>query len=467
MRWRDRGRRGASHDRGRAPRAAAPAARMMGNRLRAWLEAVGDVFWIRPMLLVASGLVLALLAVWADRTSSLSPEGMGAWLYAGGESGARALLGAIAGSTIGVAGTVFSITVAALSLASGQMGPRLLRNFTRNPGNQIALGIFLGTFAYSLVVLRFVRAAEESTFVPHLAVTGGVVLALASVATLVWFVHHVATSINVESVLDTVHDELSESIRRLGRVGPARMPEMVPPEGTAVHFQGRGYLRAIDVNALADWAEREGALLVLRARPGDFLFPGAPVAAVIDADRAAAEAVLVSAMDTGARQAAAQDVEFSIRQLVEVAARALSPGINDPFTAMAVLDRLGAALCELAPYHLAPAIVLRQGRAVLMQRTVDYAGVCDLMFHIIRQNATGSPPVLIRLVDTLRRVLETETDPHRRVELMRHAGLAHEAGLGALSDAAGRADLEERFAAARRAFAAGPTLPEGRRDSGR
>ena len=119
-------------------------------------------------------------------------------LYDGGATGARTLLGAVASSTIAVAGTVFSITIAALSLAAGQMGPRLLRNFVRDRGNQITLGIFLGTFAYALMVLRSVRTATEGAFVPHLALTIAIALALLCVGTLVFFVGHMAQRINVD-----------------------------------------------------------------------------------------------------------------------------------------------------------------------------------------------------------------------------------------------------------------------------
>ncbi len=187
----------------------------MSNYLRGRLEALGDAFWLRPALLVLACVLLGEASVWAERAGGngfIIPD---AWLYAGGEAGARSLLGAVAASTIGVAGTTFSITIAALSLASGQMGPRLLRNFVRDAGNQVALGVFLGTFAYALVVLRTVRSLEEGAFVPHLGVTGALLLALLCVATLVWFVHHIATGINVETVIATVHDDLCAALSRL------------------------------------------------------------------------------------------------------------------------------------------------------------------------------------------------------------------------------------------------------------
>ena len=134
------------------------------------------------------------------------------------------------------------------------MGPRLLRNFVRDAGNQCALGIFLGTFAYALVVLRTVRAVEEMPFVPHLGVTGALILALLCVATLIWFVHHVATGINVETVIDLVNRNLSGAIDRLSLDQPPQSPPLPAPSGAPVTLDKRGYLRAVNEEMLAEWA---------------------------------------------------------------------------------------------------------------------------------------------------------------------------------------------------------------------
>lgn len=419
----------------------------MRGKLRDWLEALGDAFWIRPALLVVLGMVLGEFAILAEQSGTKLPWVPDGWVYAGGEAGARALLSAIATSTIGVAGTTFSITVAALSLASGQMGPRLLRNFVRDPGNQTALGVFLGSFAYALVVLRTVRSVEEVAFVPHLGVTGALILGLACVGTLVWFVHHVATGINVETVINLVHEELSAAIDRLSLEEPPAGRAVDPPRGTPVRLNARGYLRSLDHDGLADWAAERGAVLVLLTHPGDYLFPGGPVAELVGEESVdEAKAALQTALSIGTRQAAAQDPEFAVRQLVEVAVRALSPGINDPFTAAAVIERLGAALCEISPRHLPSSTVRRGGKTVLYRRVPDYAGLCDAMFHMIRQNGCGSAGVLIRLVETLGRVMDVEARPERRSELRRHLELALTVGRLHLKDPAGLADLEARYA---------------------
>nr|WP_282571866.1 DUF2254 domain-containing protein [Roseomonas acroporae] len=413
--------------------------------MRGWIEGLGDIFWLRPALLVLLGILLGEAAIRVEHAGLPTGWAEAGWIYAGGESGARALLGAIATASIGVAGTVFSITVAALSLASGQMGPRLLRNFTRDAGNQVVLGIFLGTFANALVVLRTVRAVEEGSFVPHLAVTLAVGLALLCVAALVWFVHHVASGINVETVIGLVHDELCATIATLPAAGTEAAPAPdAPSGGHAVRFAGSGYLRGLDEPGLADWAAAQGARLVLRVRPGDYLLPGGIVALLHGPaeETEAATAAFAGAASVGDRQAAAQDLEFAVRQLVEVGVRALSPGINDPFTAIAVIDRLGAALCAVASRRLPEPVLRRDDRPVLWRRVTDYDGLCDAMFHMIRQNGAGSAAVLIRLVSVLRQVGEVEHDPARRATLRRHAVLALEAGRREVKDPAGLADLE-------------------------
>ncbi|MBW6398602.1 DUF2254 domain-containing protein [Roseomonas sp. HJA6] len=420
----------------------------MRTRLYAIMEWVGDVFWAVPALLSLAGVLLAELAL---RTEA---PGIGplppALVFADDVSGARNLLGIIAGSAITVASTIFSITIAALSLTSGQMGPRLLRNFLRDTGNKWALGLFLLTFAYCLELQRGMGAPDTAT-VPHLGLTLAVGLALLCTATLAWFVQHVASGINVETVIGFVQQELMAACERLTLDEPAPgglQLAGLPPPGAPVRGAATGYLRAIDHDLLADWAAERDATLSVLARPGDFLHPAARIAEVRPSHLAAdAAAAMQSAMILGPRPAAAQDLEFAVRQLVEVAVRALSPGINDPFTAIAVLDRLGAALCALAGRHLPPAVLLRQDVVVLYRRGTSYAGLCDAMFHMIRQAGAAHAAVLIRMIEVIDEALDVETDPSRREHLLRHVRLALVAGQSGIGDAAGRRDLDRRATA--------------------
>lgn len=395
----------------------------MTARIRKILSDLGEAFWLVPAALVAAGVVLALILVAIDREGGLPtwlPTGI--WIYDGGATGARTLLGAVAGSTIGVAGTVFTITIAALSLAAGQMGPRLLRNFTRDRGNQVTLGLFLGTFSYALMVLRSVRTTEEGDFVPHLALGVGILLALLCVAMLVYFVEHVASRINVDTVIELVSEDAQVSIRRLATDERAEPATELCREGEPVIDKRRGYLQQLDADGLADWAAEHKTAIRLLVRPGDYVFPGAPIA-LVDPPVEGVEAAIVNATALGHHRGSATDLEFAVRQMVEVAVRALSPGINDPHTAISVVDRLGAALCDVALLHLPPGVYRRADVAVLLLPAVEYDGLVDTMFHMIRQNGAGKPPLLIRLLEVLAAVASCERDPARLKALRRHADL--------------------------------------------
>jgi uncharacterized membrane protein len=429
----------------------------MKARFQAWIEFLGDQFWLRPALIVLACLLAAQVAVWLETAhiagyDASSPDKN--WGYSGGAEGARALLSSVASST------TFSITIAALTLASGQMGPRLLRNFTRDARNQVVLGIFLGTFAYALMVLRTVRTVQESPFVPHLAISGAIALALLSIATLVWFVHHIATGINVETVVDAVHSDLCDAVdaRTLDAADMQRPAEAL--RGAPVAATEGGYLQALDVDGLADWAHAHGVVMALRVRPGHYVPNGFPVAYLSAAVEGAGDAIR-RALTFGRRPAALQDLEYSIRQLVEIAVRALSPGINDPMTAGSVVDHLGDALCRVAPRHLPTGAVVREGRVVLVHPVTDYDGLCDAMFHMIRQNAAGSVHVLARMLDVLARVTEVERLADRVATLGRHADLVIAAARRDVPDPDDLADLEQRYRRFLR-LAQGPvTVPDG------
>jgi uncharacterized membrane protein len=416
-------------------------------RIRKLISDLRDTFWLIPALMVLGGVLGALLLVRMDRYGV--PEewlAQGSWLYTGGATGARTLLGAVASSTIGVAGTVFSITIAALSLAAGQMGPRLMSNFTRDRGNQITLGAFLGTFSYALIVLQSVRTPDEGNFIPHLALTVAILLALLCVATLVYFVGHMASRISVDTVIDLVSEDVRQAIQRLTADEQQAQP---PPEAfwtgaRAVTDPRRGYLQQLDEDGLADWAHEHKTAIRLLVRPGHYVFPGAPIASTRFSDEEAGAAIR-NATALGAKRAGSVDLEFAIRQLVEVAVRALSPGINDPHTAISVLDRLGAALCDIVPLHLRTGVVMREGTVVLEVPGIDYDGLVATMFNMLRQNASGNPAVLIRLLQVMTAVASCETDPARLDVLRKHAGLVLENAERSVSTSADLADVRRHY----------------------
>lgn len=418
----------------------------MNARLRQFLGALRDSFWLVPGLMVLASVVAAVVLVAIDRAHALPPWLRDStWLYNGGGEGARTLLGVIASSSIGVAGTVFSITIAALSLAAGQMGPRLLRNFTSDRGNQFTLGAFLGTFSYALMVLRSVRTQDEGLFTPHLALTVGVMLAFGCVAVLVYFVGHMASRINVDTVVDLVSDDVRSAMRAL----VTERQHLQPPhasfwkDATPVVDARSGYLQQLDEDGLADWAARQGTAVRLLVRRGDYVFPGAPIALLL-VQVPAAEDAIRDATALGQTRGSAGDAEHTVRQLVEVAVRALSPGINDPHTAMSVLDRLGSALCDLAGKHLPSGVYARDKAITLVVPTVGYETLVDVMFHMIRQNAAGNTAVMIRMLHVLTAVVSCESDRQRRAALLRHADLVWADAQRSLANPADLADVARR-----------------------
>jgi uncharacterized membrane protein len=402
---------------------APPMGPQVKARLRKFLVALRESFWLLPASMTLAGVLSALALVRVDDAATF-PDWLkhSAWFYQGGSEGARALLTAVATSTIGVAGTVFSIMIAALSLAANQMGPHLLRNFTKDRGNQFTLGAFLGAFAYALTVLRTVRSEARGEFVPYLSSSVAILLAFLCVGALVFFIGHMAARINVATVIGLVSAELRETIAATTVEAPQAAP---PPasfwrDAAPIVDDRRGYLLQLDDRALAKWAARRRVALRLLVRPGEYVFPGAPIALATRTVEGAGAAIR-RATALGMRRDELTDMEFTVRQLVEIAVRALSPSINDPLTAIAVVDRLGDALCALAPRHLPSGVTTCDGEVVLVVPSIDYDGLLDTMFDMIRQNAAHSPAVLSRLLDALTVVASCEHRESRVAALRRHA----------------------------------------------
>jgi uncharacterized membrane protein len=320
-------------------------------------------FWFLPSAMAAVAIALSFVLVGVDTWLGAEAIRSFGWLYTFGPEGARAVLSAIAGSMITVAGLTFSITMLTLQLASSQFGPRLLRSFMRDRGNQLVLGTFIATFLYCLLVLRTVRGTEGASFVPHLAAGFGVLLAIASIAVLIYFIHHVATSIRIETLLAQLAAETAAAIdrlypERLGRDLPAsegasaehQVPSDFESEGEFVRATRSGYVQRLDAEALMRLAVEHDLLMRVETRPGRFVAEDDAMLLAYPRDRVTGEVAdrLRVALALGPDRTPEQDLEFSIRRIVEIAQRALSPGINDPTTALYCIDRLGEALGRVA-----------------------------------------------------------------------------------------------------------------------
>jgi uncharacterized membrane protein len=385
----------------------------MAGRVTVIWERIRGSYWFIPAGMAFAAAVLSLAMIELDKNIESERIGRLRWVVETGADGARALLQTIAGSMITVAGTVFSITIIALSLASQQFGPRLLRNFMRDRGNQIVLGTFTATFLYCILILRTVSGREDAAFIPHGSIIIAVLLAMASVGVLIYFIHHVAISIQAPYIIANVARELEEQIDELfpENVGDPSGPEqdlstILPADtpSTLVCFDASGYVQNIDEPGMMQTATELDLILRIRFRPGAFAMQGEPCLEVWPAERLNDQtaARLRALFTLGPSRTAEQDVSFAIDQLVEVAARALSPSLNDPYTAISCIDRLGEAFSRLATRRIpSPARFDSQGRLRVIAEPFRLVDLVLQSVEPLRQYGASHLLVALRLIDTL------------------------------------------------------------------
>jgi uncharacterized membrane protein len=413
-------------------------------------DALRASYWFVPLVMALGAALLALAAVNIDRTL----RGENWWTYGGGPEGARAVLSALAGSMITVAGVVFSITIVALSLASSQFGPRLLRNFIRDRRSQFALGSFTSTFIYCLLVLRTVRGTEDQHFVPELAVAIGIFLGVASIVVLMYYIHHVAVSIQVDEVIRRVTGELLDTIDRLwpdeiGKEKPTVEGATGDPAGVrALVVSDRGgFVESVDSDALMEVARRHNVVVYLQVRPGEFVIEGESLAEVSGHAELSNETLtkLRACITVADQRTGFQDALFTADQLVEVAVRALSPGINDPFTAETCIDRLGQALSRLARRSLPDAQRFdSEGRLRVVARIVTLVEMIDATFDRLRTHARDNVSVVVRAMIALGRIGKSASRSSDRECVRRHLDLFLRAGLRELNEEVDRSTVEDR-----------------------
>ncbi|HEY9641396.1 MAG TPA: DUF2254 domain-containing protein [Coleofasciculaceae cyanobacterium] len=440
----------------------------MRTRFSKLLDSLHSSFWFIPTLMVVLAIGLSLVTIGIDQTLETDMIGNLGWAYKLGPNGSRAILSAIAGSMVTVATTAFSITIVALQLASSQFGPRLLRNFMQDTGNQIVLGTFISTFVYSLMVLRTINGVAENEFVPHIAVTCGIGLAIASIGVLIYFIHHSATSIQVDHVISRVGCELDQVIDRLfpeqiGRGASQRQAESLTSEiladfdheATAIQATSSSYVQAIDTHQLMHIATESNILLQLQRRPGDFVIKGSPLVLVYPARLGSKKLVkqINAAFVLGSQRTDQQDVEFSINQLVEIAVRALSPAINDPFTAIRCIDQLSAALAHLAQKEI-PSAYCRddQDQLHVITKPATFADVTDAAFNQIRQYGQTSVAVTMRLLEAIAAIAPFTHSKANRAALLRHANMIERGSQVGIPEELDRKDVKERYLAAVKAI---------------
>lgn len=392
-------------------------------------------YWFYPALFSIVGGLLASIMVWIDRAGFAEFLNAVDWFVPARPQGAANMLTVMAGSMIGVASTVFSITIAAVAYASGNYGPRLLTNFMEDRGNQLSLATFIGSFVYALIVLRAVRAEDETPaaavdaaattlpgFTPQLALLVAYALMGLCVAVLVFFLNHIPSSIRINKVLEGIGERLLAAIHAIYPVEGHFRDAVEPVGGKPLAARRTGYVQLIDFEALAEIAREAGCTLSLRVRTGDFVHRHMPL---IDVEGGAPDELedrVRACFTLGSTRTPEQDPQFLIDELVEIGLRALSPGINDPFTAITALHWLGAATAEIGRRDL---------RRDIWDDDADNCPVIPLPdnfdhyvkrgFGAIRSAVASSPIAAEVMLDTLANAAVPIQDERRQVLLKAEA----------------------------------------------
>jgi uncharacterized membrane protein len=427
-------------------------------------EVVRTNLWVVPAIEVAGAIVLFILTLALDKAAYRGAFTLPSWFISGTADAARQILTAIAAAVITVVGVVFSIILVALTLASTQFGPRMLRNFIRDRGTQLTLGTFVATFVYAVLVLVSIGPGPHGDFVPHIGVTVTLALMVADLAVLIYFIDHIATTIQLPQVIASIARDLSEAIAVQGDAdlpsGPAApVPDSGPSSaelltrmesgGGVVTAAASGYVQFIRLQTLVRFAQEADAVIALGHRPGHFIVEGHPIATVWPPEAAAkVSETLGQAHITGPHRTLTQDVSFGIDQLVEIAIRALSPAVNDTFTALTCIDWLGANLCKITKQWHPPRVYRDdQGLVRVIAAHPTYDRLVQRSFEKIRQASTAMPAVMIRQLDALSKIMMETTEAGQRRVLLDQATMIQRANERSVSEEADRADVRRAYEA--------------------
>ena len=433
---------------------------------RRW-ESLRTTLWFTPAVLVAVAAGCFVLTYRLDQAAYHGHLILPSWIRIGSADAGRQVLIAIAAAVITVVGVVFSIVIVTLTLASQQFGPRMLRTFIRDRGAQVTLGTFVATFFYAMLVLISIG----STFVPHLSVTTALALTAIDLGVLIYFIHHMATAIQLPAVIASIAHDLAGAIDDEAATAPPGGPPAGPGSalngtapvngpsaeillarldrsGRVVAAPASGYLRFVKHATLVRIAAEHDAVIRLHYRPGHFLTQGHPVATIWPPEAAAVIGRRLETVHlTGPLRTLSQDIAFGIDQLVEIAIRALSPAVNDTFTALTCIDWLGDSLCKIAvEWHPQPVHRDRLGTIRLVTVPVSYERLVQRSFEKVRQAADSMPAVLIRQLDALAKVMAV-APPGRSQVLLDQAAMIARISERTVAEPADQADVTARHQA--------------------
>jgi uncharacterized membrane protein len=424
-------------------------------------EALRTNLWLVPTVEIVLAAALFAGTYALDRAAYDGSLHFPSWVISGTADAARQILTTIAAAVITVVTLVFSITIVTLTLASTQFGPRMLRNFIRDRITQLTLGSFVATFVYAILTLISIGPGSHGEFVPHLSITVTMVLVIVDVGVLVVFIDHIAKSIQLPQVIASIAGDLARAIEAevalptpdsiAPKTGPSLSEMLVrlDEDSAVVSAPSSGYLQYVSMSTLIEIASRSHAVIRLLRRPGHFVVEGEPLANVWPAAAAPGVArALGGAHATGPHRTLTQDLSFAVDQLVEIAIRALSPAVNDTFTALACIDWLGDGLGKIAS-RWRPATVHRDasGRVRVIAVTVGFERLLERAHDKIRQASRGMPAVMIRQLDGLAKVIAYTASPEQRDLVLAQADMIMRSCEESVPEKSDRADVRRRYEA--------------------
>jgi uncharacterized membrane protein len=420
-------------------------------------EAIRTNLWTVPAFMI--GVVVALFAITykVDLAAAAGDVELPAWVSSGGPDVARQILVAIAAAVITVAGVVFSITILVLQLASQQFGPRMLRNFIRDIGNQVSLGAFVATFVYSVIALQSVSDPPRM-FVPHLSTSVAVALVLIDLGVLIYFIDHVAMSIQLTSVVSGIASDFRATLGQLQaeewqlvQIGSERddldAVTRTADQGEAIAAQSSGFLQAVGYERLVAIATESDAVIRLLHRPGHFVVAGQPLARVLPLGAVGpVSRALVRTHIVGPNRTLTQDPGFAIDQLVEVALRALSPAVNDTFTALNCIDWLGDCLCHAYAQQLPTGVYCdATGDVRVIEPVITHERLLKGATDKIRQAGHGMPAIFIRQLENMQKLMTVVSTPGQRELVLHHARLVLHASDESVTEESDRNDVRAAY----------------------
>ena len=422
-----------------------------------WKELM-STFWFLPVFIICCSVILSVSLVTLDSYITVSQEGWQRFFMVNSTSSARSILSTISGAMIGVAGTVFSVTLVVLTLASSQFGPRLIKNFMYIKINQVVLGSYVSTYLYCLLILNSVKESADYTFIPSISIFVAILAAIANIILLIVFIHQIAISIQADKVISDISGSISKQVKE---IFPEYMGDETEDEqeiniaAETSNYTKRisltspknGYIQYIDTEVLMNIVVEEDLILELYHRPGSFMVEGLELGVVYSKVDWKENALkdLLDQFVIGNTKTAQQDLEFSIHQMVEIAARALSPGVNDPYTAVTCIDNLSATMCYLAKAKFPSKYRFDDdGNLRIVADALEFEGVLDAAFNQIRQFSGGSAAVIIRLMEALSTILSFSKKEKQRKAVIKHAEMVLTVGKETIREKNDIDDLTER-----------------------